>query len=42
MTCSNCGERVLAREVRVVPGPGDLDRLLDIEMSRSAPGGVRG
>jgi len=30
MTCSNCGERVLAREVRVVPGPGDLDRLLDI------------
>src|SRR6266851_3479673 len=30
MTCSNCGELVPAREVRVVPGPGDLDRLLDI------------
>jgi hypothetical protein len=30
MTCSNCGERVPASEVRVVSGPGDLDRLLDI------------
>ena len=30
MTCSNCGERIPADEVRVVSGPGDLDRLLDI------------
>ena len=30
MTCSNCGERVPASQVRVVSGPGDLDRLLDI------------
>ena len=35
MTCSNCGERVPAREVRVVPGPGDLDRLLDIRGKHS-------
>src|SRR5260370_30983071 len=35
MTCSNCGERVPPREVRVVPGPGDLDRLLDIRASRT-------
>ncbi len=30
MTCSSCGERVPADEVRVVSGHGDLDRLLDI------------
>ena len=35
MTCSNCGERVPAREVRVVSGPGDLDRLLDIRRKQS-------
>lgn len=29
MTCSSCGERLTARDVRVVPGPGDLDDLLD-------------
>ena len=27
MTCSACGERLSAREVRVVRGPGDLDEL---------------
>jgi hypothetical protein len=36
MTCSNCGERVLSREIRVVSGPGDLDRLLDIRGKYSA------
>jgi len=30
MTCSYCGERVQAAEVRAVPGPGDLDRLLAV------------
>ena len=35
MTCSNCGERVQAGEVRAVPGPGDLDRLLDIRGKHS-------
>src|SRR5258708_33693338 len=30
MTCSNCGEPVPSDEVRVVSGPGDFDRLLDI------------
>lgn len=27
MTCSSCGERLSARDVRVVRGPGDLDQL---------------
>ncbi|HVA73365.1 MAG TPA: helix-turn-helix domain-containing protein [Acidimicrobiales bacterium] len=27
MTCSSCGERMSARDVRVVRGPGDLDYL---------------
>jgi DNA-binding HxlR family transcriptional regulator len=27
MTCSGCGERLTARDVRAVPGPGDLDDL---------------
>jgi DNA-binding HxlR family transcriptional regulator len=30
MTCSNCGERVPAPEARAMPGPGDLDHLMDI------------
>ena len=29
MTCSSCGERLTARDVRAVPGPGDLDELLE-------------
>lgn len=28
MTCSSCGERLTAREVRAVPGSGDVDRLV--------------
>ena len=28
MTCSGCGERLTARGVRAVPGPGDLDDLV--------------
>jgi DNA-binding HxlR family transcriptional regulator len=28
MTCSACGERLTARDVRARPGPGDLDHLL--------------
>ncbi|MGH7735979.1 MAG: winged helix-turn-helix transcriptional regulator [Gemmatimonadales bacterium] len=27
MTCSACGERLSARDLRAVPGPGDLDQL---------------
>ena len=29
LTCSSCGERLTARDVRVVPGPGDLDALME-------------
>jgi len=29
MTCSSCGERLTGRDVRVVPGPGDLDDLME-------------
>ena len=29
MTCSGCGERLTARDVRVVSGPGDLDDLTE-------------
>jgi hypothetical protein len=28
MTCSGCGQRLTARDVRAVPGPGDLDDLV--------------
>jgi len=28
MTCSRCGERLTARDVQAVPGPGDLDNLM--------------
>src|SRR5438067_539272 len=28
MTCSGCGERLTARDVTAVPGPGDLDHLV--------------
>ena len=28
MTCSGCGERLTTRNVRAVPGPGDLDDLV--------------
>src|SRR5260370_37364952 len=35
MACSNCGERVPAREVRVISRPGDLDRLLGIRGKHS-------
>ncbi len=27
LTCSACGEQMSARDVRAVPGPGDLDQL---------------
>jgi hypothetical protein len=30
MICSCCGDRVTAHNVKAVPGPGDLDGLLDI------------
>lgn len=30
MSCSSCGERLTARDVRVVPGPGDLDDLMEV------------
>jgi DNA-binding HxlR family transcriptional regulator len=30
-TCSHCGERLTARDVRAVSGPGDLDGLVDID-----------
>jgi DNA-binding HxlR family transcriptional regulator len=29
MTCSQCGERVGPRDVRAVPGPGDVDGLVE-------------
>ena len=29
LTCSSCGERLTARDVRAVPGPGDLDALME-------------
>jgi DNA-binding HxlR family transcriptional regulator len=29
MTCSSCGERLTGRDVRAVPGPGDLDDLME-------------
>ena len=29
MTCSSCGQGLTARDVRVVPGPGDLDALVE-------------
>ena len=29
MACSGCGERLTARDVRVVRGPGDLDDLME-------------
>ena len=29
MTCSVCGERLQPRDVRAVPGPGDVDDLVD-------------
>ena len=29
MTCSVCGERLSARDVRAESGPGDLDHLLN-------------
>ena len=29
MTCSRCGERLTGRDVRAVPGPGDLDDLME-------------
>jgi DNA-binding HxlR family transcriptional regulator len=31
MTCSACGEHLTARDVRAVPGPGDLDHLVPID-----------
>jgi DNA-binding HxlR family transcriptional regulator len=30
MTCSHCGDRLTARDVRAVPGPGDRDRLMEV------------
>ena len=30
MSCSVCGEELGARDVRVAPGPGDLDELVDV------------
>jgi DNA-binding HxlR family transcriptional regulator len=36
MTCSHCGGRLTVRDVRVAPGPGDLDRLV------SAAGATQG
>jgi DNA-binding HxlR family transcriptional regulator len=30
MTCSGCGERLTARDLRAVPGPGDLDHLMQV------------
>ena len=29
MTCSQCGERMTEKEVRAVPGPGDVDELIE-------------
>jgi DNA-binding HxlR family transcriptional regulator len=29
LTCSKCGERLNARDVRALPGPGDLDGLVE-------------
>jgi DNA-binding HxlR family transcriptional regulator len=31
MTCSACGERLTGRDVRAVPGPGDLDHLIQMD-----------
>ena len=31
MTCSACGEPLTARDVRAVPGPGDLDHLMQMD-----------
>jgi DNA-binding HxlR family transcriptional regulator len=28
LTCSRCGERISSRDVRVMSGPGDLDRVV--------------
>lgn len=28
MTCSSCGERLTSHDVRVIPGPGDLDGIV--------------
>jgi hypothetical protein len=30
MTCSGCGERLTPRDMRAVPGPGDLDHLMQV------------
>ena len=30
MTCSGCGERLTAKDVRAVRGRGDLDNLMDV------------
>jgi DNA-binding HxlR family transcriptional regulator len=35
MTCSACGERLTARDVRAKPGPGDLDHLLGASRDRA-------
>jgi hypothetical protein len=29
LTCSRCGERINSRDVRAMPGPGDLDRVVE-------------
>jgi DNA-binding HxlR family transcriptional regulator len=29
LTCSRCGERISSRDVRAMPGPGDLDRVVE-------------
>jgi DNA-binding HxlR family transcriptional regulator len=34
MTCSACGDPLTARDVRAVPGPGDLDHLIQMDAAR--------
>src|SRR5579884_1183074 len=38
MMCSACGERISARDVRVVRGPGDRDSLVNVVPCRPRPG----
>ena len=33
LTCSHCGERINSRDVRGIPGPGDLDGLVERVMA---------
>jgi DNA-binding HxlR family transcriptional regulator len=41
MVCSACGERLAPRDVRAVPGPGDIDQLAPAGHAAPSPTGRR-